>query len=106
MAMWAPDSDFELTKALPKINPPMMSGIMTVVMRKPRVRMRSMYSRRAMSQTLCIEAASVGLVELGHGEFAAILAGQCLLDLLDEDLFEGGFHHLEARDAGVGGWPG
>src|SRR5208283_969206 len=84
------------------MNPPMMSGIMRVVMRKPRVRMRSRYSRRAMSQTLCIEAASVELVELGHGEFAAIFAGQGLLHLLDEDLFEGGFHDLEARDAGVG----
>src|SRR5664280_356738 len=101
MAMWVPGSDFELTKALPNSNAPMMSGIMTVVMRNPRVRTRSTYSRRAMSQTLCIEAAFVGMVELGHGEWVAILDGRCLLDLFDEDLFQSGFHHLEARDAGV-----
>src|ERR1035437_8767690 len=83
---------------LPKMNPAMMSGIMTVVMMNPRVRMRSRYSRRAMSQTLIIEVALLRLVELGHGEFPAVGDGQRLANLLDKDVFEGGLGDLEAGD--------
>ena len=75
-AKWVSGFSFEPKNMLTKMNTAMRNGIMIVVMRKPRVRIRSMYSRRAMSQTLCIEAVSVGLVELGHGKFAAIFDGQ------------------------------
>ncbi len=54
----------------------------TVITMKALVRMRSRYSRFAMSQTLCIGFASYGF---------------------DEDLFKGGLHDFEAGDAGAAG---
>src|SRR5579871_5652520 len=75
--------DFALPPARmePTIPPPINSGMRMVERRKARVRTRSRYSRFAMSQTLCIDFASYGL---------------------DEDLFQGWFHHFEASDAGFG----
>src|SRR5258705_13965745 len=56
----------------------MRSGMRMVMMRKLFARMRSRYSRFAMSQTLSIDIFSYGF---------------------DEDLFEGGLHDFEAGDA-------
>src|ERR1700733_12654830 len=66
----------------------MKSGIRIVAMRNALVRMRSRYSRLAMSQMLCIDFLSGldGSVALGY--------------FFDEDLFEGRLHHFEAGDAG------
>src|SRR6266702_2946891 len=94
---------------LPKANPAMISGIMIVVMRNPRVRMRSMYSRCAISQTLRMETAPILGIEVaprrfsefGDGEFAIGLHRRRLLDLLDKDLFERRFRHFKASDASV-----
>src|SRR5580693_708485 len=57
----------------------MMSGISTVITRKLLARMRSIYSRRAMSRTLRIDSASAT-----HG--------------LDEDLFQGRLRHFKPPD--------
>src|SRR5258705_9780249 len=56
----------------------MRSGMRMVMMRKLFARMRSRYSRFAMSQTLSIDIFSYGF---------------------DEDLLEGGLHDFEAGDA-------
>ena len=87
---------------LPTMPPPMSSGMRMVVMRKALVRMRSRYSRLAMSQTLCMGfAPAMARFEVDGGR-----RSQCLdafaTDLFDEDLFEGGLHDLEAGDAGAG----
>src|SRR5260370_24235081 len=74
-------------KAMP---PPMSNGMRMVEMRKALVRTRSRYSRFAMSQTLCIDFASVNR-----------FPGFCCY-FFDKDLFEGGFHDFEAGDAGLG----
>ena len=63
----------------PTMPPPISTGMRMVEMRKALVRTRSRYSRFAMSQTLCIDFASYGL---------------------NENLFQGWFHHFEASDAG------
>src|SRR5580704_13940865 len=63
----------------PTMPPPISRGMRIVEMRKALVRTRSRYSRFAMSQTLCIDFASYGL---------------------NENLFQGWFHHFEASDAG------
>src|SRR5271163_923675 len=82
MAMWEAGLLRAAPMALTRPPPIMISGIRTVITTKERVRMRSRYSRFAMSQTLCIGFASYGF---------------------DEDLFEGWLHDLEARDAGAAG---
>src|ERR1035437_4035661 len=98
-AMCVSEFALEPRKMLPKMNPAMMTGIITVVMTNPRVRMRSMYSRRAISQTLCIEVAPRRFADFVHGRFAINLHRRALADFLDKDVFERGFRHLEARDA-------
>src|ERR1700733_6715225 len=92
----------EPRKMLPPTNPAMISGIMTVVMTKPRVRIRSRYSRRATSQTLRNMDALLFhfRAEFGNGELVAGV-GRSLPDLVDEDVLEGGFGDLEVGDAGV-----
>src|ERR1700727_2785836 len=58
----------------------MRSGMRMVIRRKLFARMRSRYSRFAMSQTLCIDIFSYSF---------------------DEDLFKRGFHDFEADDSGA-----
>src|SRR5580658_4287669 len=76
----------DMKYALPPMRAAIRHGMSTVARMKPRVRTRSMYSRFAMSQTLCMDFAS-GLDELG-----------CSLHRGDEDLFERGLDDLEASN--------
>src|SRR5580658_2883139 len=78
-----------MKNALPPTSAAMKHGMRTVARMKPRVRTRSMYSRLAMSQMLCMDLAS-GFGELG-----------CSLHRGDEDLFERGLDDLEASDVGA-----
>src|SRR5271154_6768180 len=78
-AMWLEPMRL-LTIAAPKRRPPMRIGMRIVMIRKLLAWMRSRYSRFAMSHTLRIGFASYGF---------------------DEDLFEGGFHHLKVVDVGA-----
>src|SRR5580692_480700 len=94
-------------KMLPAAKPTMMTGIRMVVITKPRVRMRSKYSRCAMIQTLRMEAplrlgieeAPYRLFEFGCGRGVDVFRG-CFLNLFDEYLFERGFGDLEVGDTG------
>src|SRR5271163_2262638 len=89
MAMCAEDFVRDARYPLPKTKPPMRSGIRMVATRNALVRMRSRYSRLAMSQMLCIDVNSCrlrGLRRFGY--------------LFDEDLFQRRLHHFEASDAG------
>src|ERR1700733_12410862 len=74
--------------ALPPTSAAIRHGMRTVASMKPRVRTRSMYSRLAMSQTLCMDLAS-GFDELGRSLHGG-----------DEDLFERGLDDFEACDVG------
>src|SRR6185437_1316388 len=78
-----------MKNALPPTSAAMRTGMSTVARMKPLVRTRSMYSRLAMSQMLCMDLAS-GLGELG----GALYGG-------NENLFERGLDDLEARDVGA-----
>src|ERR1035437_4790076 len=97
----------ELRRTLPKMNSPMMTGIMTVVMRNPRVRMRSKYSRCAISQTLRMETAPIlgieeapfRFAELVHGEFEVVLLRRFLLHVFDKDLLECRLGPLEGSES-------
>src|ERR1700733_1747947 len=64
---------------MPKTPPPMRVGMRMVATMKALVRMRSRYSRFAMSQILCIDFAP---------------------DYFDKDVFQAGLHDLEASDTG------
>ena len=72
IAIWLSRPVLELMKAPPRSKPAMISGIRMVVSRNPRVRMRSMYSRRAMSQTLCIDGTYFYFFEQGRGNSVAV----------------------------------
>src|SRR5580698_10633891 len=63
---------------MPKTPPPMSVGMRMVAMMKALVRMRSRYSRFAISQILCIDFAP---------------------DYFDKDVFQARLHDLEAGDA-------
>src|SRR5580698_1064543 len=58
----------------------------TVAMRKLLERIRSRYSRFAISQTLCIDSASCFCI------------AEACADVFDEDLFQRGFHDFKAVD--------
>jgi hypothetical protein len=75
-----------MKNALPPTSAAMKHGMSTVARMKPLVRTRSMYSRLAMSQMLCMNLAS-GLGELGSS-----------LHRGDKDLFESGLDDLEPCD--------
>src|ERR1700761_2387970 len=79
----------DMKYALPPISAAIRHGMSTVARMKPRVRTRSIYSRLAMSQMLCMDLAS-GFDELG-----------CALYGGDENLFERGLDDLEACDVGA-----
>src|SRR5580704_9253865 len=85
-AMWVSGLALEPRKILPKTKPARMTGIIMVVMRKPRVRMRSTYSRRAISQTLSIlvDPFHFIFIEQFNGEIHFDPGGAGLLDLFDE----------------------
>src|SRR5580658_5912042 len=76
----------DMKYALPPMRAAIRHGMRTVARMKPRVRTRSMYSRFAMSQTLCMNLAS-GLGELRRSFYGG-----------DEDLFECGLKDLKAGD--------
>src|SRR5260370_42421618 len=90
MVMCDVDLALPLVMTEPAMPPPMSNGMRMVEMRKALVRTRSRYSRFAMSQTLCIDFASVNR-----------FPGFCCY-FFDKDLFEGGFHDFEAGNAGLG----
>src|ERR1700721_3601192 len=70
--------------------PPMRVGVRMVAMMKALVRMRSRYSRFAMSQMLCINFAPV------------IHLPVLCCHFFNEYVFEGGLHDFEASDTGPG----
>src|SRR5581483_3260822 len=78
-----------MKNALPPTSAAMKHGMRTVARMKPLVRTRSMYSRLAMSQILCMDLAS------GFGELGSSLHGG------DEDLFERGLNDFETSDVGA-----
>src|ERR1700678_2666379 len=73
-----------------KMPPAISVGMRMVATMKALVRMRSRYSRFAISRTLCIDCAP--------GIHFAVLC----CNFFDEDLFEGRLHDLEAGDASLG----
>src|ERR1700733_4744719 len=76
----------------PKATAAMMAGRRTVITIKLLVRMRSRYSRRAMSQMLRIDCASCGDALLpGVGVEVGVVGSYGV----DEDLFKGWFHEFE-----------
>jgi hypothetical protein len=90
MAMWERVDLLLLSrKEVPKTKTPMRTGMSTVETMKALVVTRSRYSRRAMSQTLCMD------------DVSGWILGGLVGDRFDEDLFEGGGGELEAGDTGV-----
>src|SRR6185312_9651223 len=75
------------TSTAPNRIPPINSGMRRVMTIKLLARMRSRYSRFAISQTLCIDFAS------------GFRVAETCPDVFDEYLFESRLDHFEPRDA-------
>src|ERR1700730_11303625 len=92
-------------KEPPKTKPPISTGMSTVETMNALVVTRSRYSRRAMSQMLCMDGPSVIDVACDGDALprAGIEVGVVESDGVDEDLFEGRLFQLEPRDTGSAG---
>jgi hypothetical protein len=97
----------EPRKMLPATNPPIISGIITVVIKKPRVRTRSEYSRCAISHTLRIEMAPILGILVAPGRLCRAVSREVdqlqrsFPHLFNEYLFQRGLGHRKTGDVRV-----